>query len=64
MTVCVQFLTKFQKRLSVNEVASQANEIEIELYKACSEARGKDERLVRDCHVANGLIIKKIFFVD
>lgn len=45
--VCVQFLAKFEKRLAVNGVESNQDAIEIELIKACREARGKDDRLVR-----------------
>ena len=44
--VCVQFLTKFKKRLTDNEVGSTQGDIELELFKACKDAIGKEERLV------------------
>ena len=45
--VCIQFLAKFRKRLVDNEVGSSKDAIEMELLKACKEAKGKEERLVR-----------------
>lgn len=45
--MCVQFLGKFVRRLKENDVGSNVDKIEMELLKACKEAKGKDERLVR-----------------
>ena len=44
--MCIQFLSKFERRLKENGVGSDVAKIEIELLKACKEAKGKDERLV------------------
>lgn len=46
--VCVQFLTKFSGRLKENDVPSNPDSIEMELLKACKEAKGKDDRFVSD----------------
>lgn len=46
--MCVQFLGKFARRLDENDVGSNVDKIELELMKACKEAKGKDERFVRE----------------
>ena len=46
LTVCIQFLTKFERRLKENGVGSDMDSIEMELMKACKAAKGKDERFV------------------
>lgn len=45
-SVCIQFLSKFERQLKENDVGSNVNKIEIELMKACKSAKGKDERFV------------------
>ena len=47
MIVCVQFLSKFKKRLEVDGVEFKQDAIEVELMKVCKEAKGKEDRLVR-----------------
>lgn len=44
--MCIEFLGKFGRRLKENDIGSNVDKIEIELMKACSEAKGKDERFV------------------
>ena len=46
--VCIQFLSKFTSSLKENDIGSSVDKIEIELLKACKEAKGRDERFVRD----------------
>jgi hypothetical protein len=45
--VCISFLGKFVRRVKENGAGSSVDKIEMELLKACREAKGKDERLVR-----------------
>ncbi len=44
--VCVQFLSKFTRRMKENGIDSSVNEIELELLKVCKEATDKEERFV------------------
>ena len=46
-TVCIGFLNKFVKRMKEREVSmSDENKVEVELMKACDDAKGKDSRFV------------------
>jgi hypothetical protein len=45
--VCIGFLNKFVKRMKERELSmSDENKIEVELMKACDDAKGKDHRFV------------------
>ncbi len=45
--MCIGFLNKFSQRLRDREIdLSRQEAIEMELMKACSEAKDKDERFV------------------
>lgn len=48
--VCIGFLNKFSKRLKEKELdPGNQDKSELELRKACREAKGKDERFVSHC---------------
>lgn len=44
--MCVNFLSKFARSLSENDIDMKPSNIELELLKACKAAKGKDERFV------------------
>lgn len=46
-TVCIGFLSKFVRRMKERDVAmTSEGKIEVELMKACEDAKGKDHRFV------------------
>lgn len=46
-TVCIGFLNKFVKRMKEREISmSDQDKTEVELMKACVDAKGKDHRFV------------------
>lgn len=52
--VCIGFLNKFSKRLKEKELdPGNQDKSELELRKACREAKGKDERFVSHCKKDN-----------
>ena len=49
--VCISFLNKFIKRMNERELAmTEPDKIEVELMKACNDAKGKDQRFVSAVH--------------
>ena len=50
--VCIGFLNKFSKRLKEKELdPANQDKSELELRKACREAKGKEERFVSHCQM-------------
>ena len=61
--VCIGFLNKFSKRLKEKELdPGNQDKSELELRKACREAKGKDERFVSHCKKDNCVQSVQIYF--